>query len=628
MTKKTLKKLLLLLLCGALCLPTLLACGDKTETPVTTEEPQKETEPEPTANTEWIIIRSVSGGEKAKALSLAVRDLLRNLTQAEVSLKTDDYVDVEPQKDRKYLLIGNTSMALSKKVKGETASGEASFLFEENCLAIYASEDNLLWIGVQNFFSTYYSREDGLRMPKEGKLMKLDLSAEMRTGWALPCPSYDGGKFNQKLYSTGYGAEETNSPSTMHVITDTNAGEFQLYLAKMEELGYKQTFTNTIDGNLYAAFQDSIGTNLYAYYTTSNSKSGSARVIWDRSSTATLEEFNYTTEVSGQAEFYMFNMNSEAEDTLLIRLADGAWIVIDGGVTGWKTTDPDRKFADALFNFMSSKSQLQSGEKLVIAAWHLTHAHRDHCLAFGALIEKYHDRIDLQRILANVPDHSTIATDQISNYPQYKEVMTQVNLHFPNAMYLKAHAGMEIQLADVSFTVLQTADDMADYWADNKDIYVGTWKFSWDSGDKSTYRTEYKVYDFNNSSMLTMINVAGLKVLSLGDGFRADQTMIPYFSTETLTPHILKVSHHFFNDELIPFYYSISAQKKPLYVLVTHTSYSKTSAKNNWLESLKSEHGQFFTSASADYVFGYQLVNGQIVQKKYPATYSFLNQSK
>ncbi len=618
------------MLCCAMCLPMLFSCKEEgNASEITTEALDQEEITEAAGDTEWVLIRSVNSGEKTKALSLTVRDLLREMTGAKVTMMTDDYAEIEPMEGRKYFLLGGTSMSLSKKAKGEAEPGEAVFLFEESCLAIYAAEENLLWIGVQSYFSTYYSEEDGLRMPKEGKAMKLDLSADMRGGWALPFPSYDGGEFNQTLYSTGYGAEENNSPSVMHVITDTDASEFNLYLAKMDELGYQKSFSNAIDSNLYAAYRDSIGTNIYVYYTAAvGSKTGTARVIWDRSSNVSLEDFNYTTDAKGQAEFYMFNMNSNAEDTLLIRLADRSWIVIDGGVTGWSSTDPEKKFADALYDFMASKSELAAGEKLVIAAWHLTHAHRDHCLAFGALLEKHHDKIELQRVLANVPDHSTIASDQISNYPQFKDVMMKVNLYYPNVMYLKAHAGMEIQLADVSFTVLHTADDMADYWSDNKDIYTGTWKFAWDSGDKNTYRTEYKVYDFNNSSMLTMINVAGLKVLSLGDGFRADQTMVPYFSLETLTPHVLKLSHHFFNDELIPFYSQLVNLKKPMYAIVTHTSYSKANAKDYWVKSIKAENGQYFTEASADYIFGYQLVDGQIVQKKYPATYSFINQGK
>ena len=622
-----LNRLLCLLLIGGFCLPMLFSCQPKDEgSKVTTEEnvlEELETEPDPGV-TEFVLIRPVDGGSTVSALAREVREFLKTKTGAAVTMQTDDYAEYEPQEKRRYFLLGDTSFDLSKKVKSSTEEGEVAFLFEGDTLAIYAADPNYLWVAVQNYFAEYYDAEEGLRMPREGRLQKQNLATELRAGWDLPIPSYDDGEFNEKLYSTGYGYEENKTPSLMHVITDTTADQFALYMAKMEGMGYKETYTHAIDNNIYVGYTDSIGTVIYTYYMTKDGKTGTARVIWDRSSNVTLEEFNYTVESNGNAEFFMFSMNTDSEDTLLIRLADNSWVIIDGGVTGHGTTDPERRFADALYEFMAEKSGIKEGEKLVIAAWHLTHAHRDHCMAMGAFVEKYAGKIELQRVLANVPDQDLMSAYETSNRPEYKDAMTKLNLYFPNVMYLKAHTGMVIQLADVKFTVLACADELTDYWQDNKELYETVWRPSYKGGDYKTYRTEYKTYDFNNSSMLTMIEVAGMKVLSLGDGFRADITMVPYYSTATLTPDVLKIAHHFFNDELIPFYYEVSGQKKPLYVVVTHTGYSKTSYKSGWVNSLSASAGQYFREATAAQAFGYKLVDGKLVETAYNTTFSWL----
>lgn len=628
MKLSNLNRLLCLLLIGSLCIPMLFSCQSPNEDgKVTGGEstlPELETQPDP-GITEWVLIRSVNSDSTVAALTREVRSFLKSKLGATVTVKTDDYADYEPADNRRYLLLGDTTFALSKKVKEVTEEGAVAFLFEGDTLAIYAADSNYLWVAVQNYFAEYYDEEEGLRMPREGRFQSQNLSTELRSGWALPFPSYDDGELSETLYSTGYGYEENKTPSMMHVVSDTTANEFAMYRAKMDGMGYKETYSKTIDNNIYVGYTDSIGTMIYAYYMTKDGKNGTARVIWDRSSNVTLEEFNYTVESNGKAEFFLFNLNTDSEDTLLIRLADNSWIIIDGAVTGHGTTDPDQKFADAMYEFMAKQSGIKEGEKLEIAAWHLTHAHRDHCMAMGAFVGKYHDRINVKRILANIPDQDKMSEYETSNRPQYKDVMMKLNLYFPDAMYLKAHTGMEIQLADVKFTVLACADELADYWQDNKELYETVWRPSYKGGDYQTYRTEYKTYDFNNSSMLTMIDVAGMQVLSLGDGFRADITMVPYYSLETLTPDILKVAHHYFNDELIPFYYQVSGQKKPLYVLVTHYNgnYSGNSYKSGWVNSLSASAGQYFRHATSEKIFGYKQVDGKLVEAQYDATFSW-----
>ena len=89
------------------------------------------------------------------------------------------------------------------------------------------------------------------------------------------------------------------------------------------------------------------------------------------------------------------------------------------------------------------------------------------------MIERYHDRIDLQRMLANVPDHSIV--DHNSNQPQYEEMMERIQRYYPDILFAKAHTGMEYQVADVTFTVLHTPDDMIDFWVKNRDEYYANW---------------------------------------------------------------------------------------------------------------------------------------------------------
>lgn len=455
----------------------------------------------------------------------------------------------------------------------------------------------------------------------------------MNKNWKFEIPAYPYGILDPTLYSCGYGYEVgmAEEQSYLHLITNTTAPHFQKYLNQLALAGCSTVFENRIDGNRYASCIGADGETYYLYYMQeTDATAGTVRVIRDCSSNVSLKDFCYHTEGSSESEFYMFNMNYPNEDTFLIRTADNAWIVIDGGITGgYGGVDPDGKYADALFSFMWEKSGLQQGEKLTISCWYLSHAHRDHFLAFESLIKNHHDRIDLQRILANVPDTSVVYN---SNNTQFVTCMEALRTYFPHVAYLKAHTGMEIRLADVSFTVLTTQEDLVDFWVKNKEVYNTYWKHysDLDSSDENflIYRNSYKLYDFNNSSIISKIDINGLSVLEMGDGYRADRWMIPYYSMQTLTTDILKVAHHFNNPELIGFYTSLTDQGYPMYALVSHGDFCglqpfDTAAKQNWYRNLG--EGQYFLVGSYYKIYGFRKASdGTIVKRDYDATYSYM----
>jgi glyoxylase-like metal-dependent hydrolase (beta-lactamase superfamily II) len=72
----------------------------------------------------------------------------------------------------------------------------------------------------------------------------------------------------------------------------------------------------------------------------------------------------------------------------VIRLADGSFIVYDGGYT---------KRLPELWNVLTT---LNGGEEgIVIRAWLLTHAHGDHYAAFRAFAPLYADNVTLETVM-------------------------------------------------------------------------------------------------------------------------------------------------------------------------------------------------------------------------------------
>lgn len=441
--------------------------------------------------------------------------------------------------------------------------------------------------------------------------------------WQLAVPTYTGGTLDPNLYSCGYAYYEGEDKSVMHQITDTTAEEFRAYCSTLGTCGYIKTFENEMDGNLYAAYTDENGGRWYIYYLTADGKTGTARVIKDSAASTPLDEFCYFLDGNGKGEFYTFNLNTGADDTYLIRLCDNKWIVVDGGTTGFNGIDPERKFADALCDFMRERSGLCDGEKLVIAAWYHTHAHRDHFLAFGAMIEKHHDGIVLERIIANVPDPDVITHN--TNYPNFRECMSTLQRYFPDVMYLKAHTGMKIQLADVHITVLYTQEDHIDFWMANKDEFYAKWRnYHSMSGEEPDYeycRQSYKVYDINNSSLNAIFELGGVRILELGDGFRWFELMEPYYSRERLTTDIIKAAHHFNNEETVPIYCELCESGKPMYILIPSNEIRLEKNEKRIMAALR--EGQRVMCGKNNAIDLFEIQNGKISVSEIPAAYSW-----
>ena len=543
-------------------------------------------------------------------------------------------------------LTGLEKYRVVLSLSNTVADNTVKFTVAENCITIEAKTANAIGYGVDTFTQDcLFEGALNLKSSYNNKTVTVPAS----TLGKLSLPAYTGnGTLAEELYSAGYAATEglDSEQSVMHLIEGTTKNAFESYVSTLvSTYGYTKDFSNTIDNNSFALLTDPVGQTYYMYYMQKTGEStGTARFILDRSSNVTLGEFNTAkADESGNeaAEFYMFNMNTSNEDTFLIRTKANTWIVIDGGVTDRGTVDTEGQFADSIYSFMREKSGLANGEKVVISAWYMTHAHRDHFLAFAKLIEKYHDMIDLRRIMANVPDHNAFSSKWNSNKTDYLACMEKVREYYPNVEYLKAFTGMQITVAGIELEVLLSQDMMVDYLVENKTEHEIHWSLQTYNGtcgycDGNACRLGYKSYDFNNTSLVTKITIDGMTVLETGDAYRLDVWLNPYYTIDTLNVDILKVAHHFNNWELVAqnnnsgkkdeskFYWQLLEAKanEEFYALVTHEEHTLSGAKLAWKNAFANSDDHHFIEGSYDYIYCFKKVNGEIKMTSEEADYS------
>ena len=610
-------RLLALFLASTLMIGSFAACGGNEPEPTDGNKPSKNPEVSDGPEiTEVVLVKSSVAPKSVVEICNGIKTNLSANTKIEVSIVNDYQYTYEQKDGRVHFYIGEADVALTESAKDKVTDETAVVITEDDKTAFYANNEGALWLAVSQFLDNCVV-DGGLKILKMYDNATIDYTGCTREKWKQPIPAYVGGTLESTLFSAGVGANlnDTNV-SDMSLVRETNAEEFSMYVENLEFLGYTPLYSNTIDNNIYCGFTDSLGIFIHTYYMASENI---VRTVVDRNSTP-LAEFCYTAAPSENSAFYMFNHNSEGENTFLIHCSDNSWIFIDGGVS--TLTD---KYAQGLFKFMSEKSNLQDGEKLVISAWYLTHAHRDHFQAFYSLINQYHDRIDLQRMIANLPDAKTVTHN--TNWKDFEPCMTLINQYYPNLMYMKAHTGMDIHLADVNFRILCSQEDILDYWVLNKKVWTDKWsKWGNQSSNDADYKTNRdadKKYDINNSSLISKITIGnGMTVLELGDMFRANNWLFPKYTLKSLTTDILILAHHFINDELLNTYEQYLKQAGPIYGLCTSVTRDLSAGHLNVKYSFREGDQQYFVRAKYDTIFGFTKKDGKVTMKTYDAYYS------
>ncbi len=571
----------LLCVLGSVC-----ACENPFKKEQTTEVSNGETE---TPNESYVIVRAVEAGKTEAQICSNLKDLLV-AEGLEATVEKDDSVAASKDAEKFYIVVGESALPLSKTNQARVGQGMASFLTEENCLSICALDEQILWLAVEQMAQSCL--EDGsFVLSEEYKDTQKDYSSQLREDWTFRFPAYSAGGLNEERYSCGYGLVQSGELSYMHVIHETNALEFEQWKQTVISCGYREVFSNQIEENQYVCYQSAFGTLYYAQFF---NDTGKVNVIRDTDSVA-LDEFCYTIESDDHPEFYMFQTNVLGmEDLFLIHASDDSWIVIDGGTAGYG--DYPESFGDEIFEFMANRSEMVDG-KLVISAWYVSHAHRDHFTGFNALLKLHGKEIDLQRVILNMPDpelHSLTGIDHLENDSQnaaFKVLADLIDSLYPDVKVLKVHTGMEIRLADVSFTVLHTQEDLLEQW------YNGN--------------AEWDLTNFNMTSLVSMIEMDNMRILELADNFRPDLTLNHYSMESTLACDILKVGHHYNDRQGDLFYQQLYDTCAFKYALVPDSGFDTSGTYMQ--EKLRDR----FICSSDEESFGFYFDGSDIVCNQY-----------
>lgn len=267
------------------------------------------------------------------------------------------------------------------------------------------------------------------------------------------------------LYPTTGGA--------MLVVRNTNRAELDAYLVALGERGYKLWSDNSCDGDTFFAQYRCGEQALYIGFTPADA---TLRLIFVKVPAVEPLKLEPLGEKLAEPIFTMMSLRGGGL-SLVIRLEDGGFIIVDGGV---KT---ERDLAE-LYYYLKSRN-LREG-KPVIHSWWITHCHGDHLQLPIEFIKRYHDEFELRSAVHNFQDLEKISMsydDSEGHRTAYIEpYLETLNTYYPNAPQYICHAGEEMRLPGVTVRTLCTHEEHYPAPMAHCNQASAAWKLTFDSG--------------------------------------------------------------------------------------------------------------------------------------------------
>ncbi|MBQ7347659.1 MAG: MBL fold metallo-hydrolase [Clostridia bacterium] len=344
--------------------------------------------------------------------------------------------------------------------------------------------------------------------------------------WYGHAPAYDGAGEEELIYSL--------DTYKSYYVLEHGAGktDFVDYCNKLEKNNFVLYSSKESNGNSFATYTD--GENIV------NVSHISYRDV-DR---YVLKDISYLSIAVDSVKNSMLPPKLEAYESiakvqvtsivtcLVIRLADGRFLIVDSSLAREEPVD--------LIYQTLCEQNVRDG-KPIVAAWMITHAHSDHVGGFFGIMEKYGDKIEVQRVIHGFPGEQTYFG---KNYMEYtmddvaasvtrfsNRVKHLMDEKMPNGGFTIAHTGQIFEYPGVTLEIVFTSENL--------------------------YRQQ--MFDTNMSSVIYMFTMSGGKLLALGDAVDGEAKIIRKLHGKDLKCDAVVIAHHSFNGGDEELYYNTGA---------------------------------------------------------------------
>ena len=344
-----------------------------------------------------------------------------------------------------------------------------------------------------------------------------------------------------------------------HVFQKTDAASFITFLQNLEANGWEQYSNNIIEGtNLFATYTKD-GGSVYCYYLSSKETA-----FISASPYQNLEPREVDNQYEAVCEPLMTQIKLLCKDwpggmSYLIRLSDGRFIIVDGGYN-----EKEYYEAQHLYGLMEEQNVL---DKITIAAWIVTHPHKDHLGATSDFIRYYNpNQVDIQQFIFNFPSNEVLLTveettvndtSDPSKMPTFLMALETLWAHVPVTV---CHTGQRYYYADAVIEILHTYED---FWP--QDLIM-------QSQDP-----------VNGASVVFSLEVGGQKTMFLADSAVDCSKDLVKMWGSYLKSDIMQASHHGLNGGSVPLYEAIDPKVVMVPMVASYIKKILTFSHSQWI---------------------------------------------
>lgn len=331
--------------------------------------------------------------------------------------------------------------------------------------------------------------------------------------------------------------------------------DYLAYCARLEALGYTKYTAHTLANNAFATYTG-YGKSIYVSYFDATDR---LQIVHG--------DKGYLPAISAPAyEAVVTPTVTQLADSVgmsyLIQLADGSFVMVDGGTYGTVSSDGDNagnettetRYNDAdienLYNVIKEKydaiptaSKPESGKPEI--TWLISHAHTDHITLATQFLRVYHDKINLKTVGYNLPDctNKSLKTIVKENTDEYKNEFegalslvqgfcNVVERYFPNADTFVMHTGQRLLLAGCEIDVLYTYED---YLHNDTDENGDPYRFRWLNYTSTVWKMTFA--DPTDSYETDLLLTADIE-------YAVVDQLINTYGASVLKTDILQIIHH------------------------------------------------------------------------------------
>ena len=432
------------------------------------------------------------------------------------------------------------------------------------------------------------------------------IKMKLNTDWAVDFPKPDG----ENIVLDGTRDVGDNSLEYIYIGDGVNNASYLAYCEKLEAAGYETIADESVwEGSTFRTYlNEEKGITLHVYhslyqyadnYSECKNVLTSIRIVSalvenvDMPDSSILSAGSYFNRTQTKITSLKLNVSAGSfGNSYIITLADGSFIIYDGGLGKGGTVDLDNTWAvlNALYKEAFNGQEPTSANPIHVRAWILSHEHGDHSTVFTQFLTSYgkNPAFRLDNFLFNgISETERVNSNNPGSGIYGKHMTTLKNKVNGGFDHIKMHTGQTFYFANMKMEILYTHED------------------------SYPKRLEY----FNNSSTIfrTTFMDTGETMIWLGDSERIGGAHILGMYGPTLDSDMVQVAHHGWNGVTTNTYDVIAPE-----VVWWPTSISNF---NGWTKN--PNHSQWFKRVDHDIAYNVVSVELILIADQYNTTMIF-----